>query len=112
MKLIRFFANFEGRIPRKTFWLAHVAVFIIDAIVATIVAATAEALAGETAGTMTMHIVTVALFYPQFVIALKRAPDDPCLVYRADRRLCGHPFDALAMEQFRPEHLFLGRARL
>ena len=75
MKLIRFFANFAGRIPRKTFWLANIAVFIIDVIVATIAAATAEAFAGETAGYVTMHIVTVAFFYPQFVIALKRAHD-------------------------------------
>jgi uncharacterized membrane protein YhaH (DUF805 family) len=75
MKLIRFFANFEGRIPRRTFWLANIAVFIVDVVVATIAAATAEVVAGETAGYVTMYIVTVAFFYPQFVIALKRAHD-------------------------------------
>jgi uncharacterized membrane protein YhaH (DUF805 family) len=75
MKLIRFFANFEGRIPRSTFWLANIAVFIVDVVVATIAAATAEVVAGETAGYVTMYIVTVAFFYPQFVIALKRAHD-------------------------------------
>ena len=75
MKLFRFFADFEGRIPRSTYWLASVAVFVIDVIVAAIAAATAEALAGETAGYVTMHIVTIAFFYPQFVIALKRAHD-------------------------------------
>ena len=48
---------------------------IIDVIVATIAAATAEVFAGETAGYMTMHIVTVAFFYPQLVIALKQAHD-------------------------------------
>ena len=75
MKLVRFFANLEGRITRKTFWLASIAVLIIDVIVATIAAATAEVFAGETAGYMTMHIVTVAFFYPQLVIALKQAHD-------------------------------------
>ncbi len=75
MKLFRFFANFEGRIPRKTFWLANIAVFIVDVIVAAIAAAAAEAFAGETAGYVTMYIVTVAFFFPQFVIALKRAHD-------------------------------------
>jgi uncharacterized membrane protein YhaH (DUF805 family) len=75
MKWIRFFGNFDGRIPRKTFWLANIAVFIIDVIVVVIAAATVEAFAGETAGYVTMHIVTIAFFYPQFVIALKRAHD-------------------------------------
>jgi len=49
MKLVRFFANLEGRITRKTFWLASIAVLIIDVIVATIAAATAEVFARETA---------------------------------------------------------------
>jgi uncharacterized membrane protein YhaH (DUF805 family) len=75
MKLFRFFADFEGRIPRSTYWLASVAVFVIDVIVAAIAAATAEVLAGETAGYVAMHILTIAFFYPQFVIALKRAHD-------------------------------------
>jgi len=75
MKWIRFFCNFGGRIPRKTFWLANIAVFILDVIVGAIAAATAEAFAGESANYATMHVVTVAFFYPQFVIALKRAHD-------------------------------------
>jgi uncharacterized membrane protein YhaH (DUF805 family) len=75
MKWIRFFCNFEGRIPRKTFWFANIALLILDVIVAAIAAATAEAFAGETAGYVTMHIVTIAFFYPQFVIALKRGHD-------------------------------------
>jgi uncharacterized membrane protein YhaH (DUF805 family) len=75
MKLIRFFGNFEGRIPRRTFWLANIAVFVTDVVVAAIAAATAEAFAGETAGYVTMYVVTLAFFYPQFVIALKRAHD-------------------------------------
>ena len=49
MKFVRFFANLEGRITRKTFWLASIAVLIIDVIVATIAAATAEVFARETA---------------------------------------------------------------
>jgi uncharacterized membrane protein YhaH (DUF805 family) len=75
MKWIRFFCDFEGRIPRKTFWFGNIAVFVLDVIVAAIAAATAEAFAGETAGYVTMHIVTIAFFYPQFVIALKRGHD-------------------------------------
>jgi uncharacterized membrane protein YhaH (DUF805 family) len=75
MKWIRFFGNFDGRIPRKTFWLANIAVFIVDVIVVVFAAAAVEAFAGETAGYVAMHIVTIAFFYPQFVIALKRAHD-------------------------------------
>ena len=75
MQWIRFFGNFEGRIPRKTFWLANIAVFIIEVIVTAMVAATADELAGETAGDVATHILTLAFFYPQFVIALKRAHD-------------------------------------
>src|SRR5262249_16611759 len=75
MKWIRFFGNFEGRIPRKTFWLANIAVFIIEVIVTAMVAATADELAGETAGEVGTHILRLAFFYPQFVIALKRAHD-------------------------------------
>ena len=75
MKWIRFFGNFEGRIPRKTFWLANIVVFVFEVIVAAIAAASVEGFAGETAGDMTMHIVTFAFLYPQFVIALKRAHD-------------------------------------
>jgi uncharacterized membrane protein YhaH (DUF805 family) len=40
MKWIRFFCNFEGRIPRKTFWFGNIAVFVLDVIVAAIAAAT------------------------------------------------------------------------
>jgi uncharacterized membrane protein YhaH (DUF805 family) len=75
MKWIRFFCNFEGRIPRKTFWFGNIAVFVLDVIVAAIAAATAEAFAGETAGYVTMHVVTIAFFYPQFAVALKRGHD-------------------------------------
>src|SRR6516162_11467746 len=75
MKWIRFFGNFEGRIPRKTFWLANIAVFLIEVIVTALVAAAVDELAGETAGDVATHILTLAFFYPQFVIALKRAHD-------------------------------------
>ena len=75
MKWIQFFCNFEGRIPRKTFWLTNIAVFILDVIVGAISAVTAEAFAGESAGYATMHVATLAFLYPQFVIALKRAHD-------------------------------------
>ena len=59
MKWIRFFGNFEGRIPRKTFWLANVAVFVIEVIVAAIAGAAVEGFAGETAGDLAMRIVIV-----------------------------------------------------
>ena len=60
MKWIRFFGNFEGRIPRKIFWLANIVVFVFEMIVAAIAAASVAGFAGETAGDMTMHIVTFA----------------------------------------------------
>ena len=75
MKWIRFFGNFEGRIPRKTFWLANIAVFIIEVIVTALIAAAVDELAGQTAGDVATHILTLAFFYPQFVIAPKRAHD-------------------------------------
>jgi uncharacterized membrane protein YhaH (DUF805 family) len=117
MKWIRFFCNFEGRIPRKTFWPANIAVFVLDVIVVAIAAAAAEAFAGESAGHATMHVVTVAFFYPQFVIALKRAHDldmSNLVIYAWYVALAvDYGIIRLAVwlwSNFRPEHLFTGRA--
>jgi uncharacterized membrane protein YhaH (DUF805 family) len=75
MKWIRFFGNFEGRIPRKTFWLANIAVFVIEVIVAAIAGAVVEAFAGEKAGDVAADVFILVFLYPSFVIALKRAHD-------------------------------------
>ena len=56
MKWIRFFGNFEGRIPRKTFWLANVAVFVIEVILAAIAGAAVEGFAGGAAGDLAADV--------------------------------------------------------
>jgi len=47
MKWIRFFTNVDGRITRKTFWLASIAVLMIELLIAAAAAATAEEFADE-----------------------------------------------------------------
>jgi uncharacterized membrane protein YhaH (DUF805 family) len=75
MKWILFFANVDGRISRKTFWLALIAVFVIQIVIAAIAAATAEQMASETAGDLAMDVVLFIFLYPQFVISVKRGHD-------------------------------------
>jgi uncharacterized membrane protein YhaH (DUF805 family) len=38
---------FEGRIPRETFWLANVAVFVLEVIVSALIAAAIDEFAGD-----------------------------------------------------------------
>jgi uncharacterized membrane protein YhaH (DUF805 family) len=75
MKWISFFGNFDGRISRKTFWLASIAVFVVQIVIAVIAAVTAEGMANEAAGDMAMDIVLFIFLYPQFVISVKRGHD-------------------------------------
>jgi uncharacterized membrane protein YhaH (DUF805 family) len=75
MKWIRFFANFDGRISRKTFWLASIAVLVIELLIAAAAAATAEEFADEATGDLAMDIVLFAFLYPQFAISVKRGHD-------------------------------------
>jgi uncharacterized membrane protein YhaH (DUF805 family) len=75
MKWLSFFGSFDGRVSRKTFWLASIAVFVIQVLIAVIAAATAEAMANEAAGDTAMDIVLFVFLYPQFVISLKRGHD-------------------------------------
>jgi uncharacterized membrane protein YhaH (DUF805 family) len=75
MKWMRFFGNFEGRIPRKTFWLGNIAIFVIEVILAAVVGAVIEQFAGEAAGDLAADVIIFVFLYPSFVIALKRAHD-------------------------------------
>ena len=75
MKWIRFFANFDGRISRKTFWLASISVLVIEVLIAAAAAATAEEFADEATGDLAMDIVLFAFLYPQFAISVKRGHD-------------------------------------
>jgi uncharacterized membrane protein YhaH (DUF805 family) len=75
MKWLAFFGNFDGRISRKTFWLASIAVFVIQLLIAVIAAVTAAAMANEAAGDLAIDIVFFIFLYPQFVIAVKRGHD-------------------------------------
>jgi uncharacterized membrane protein YhaH (DUF805 family) len=75
MKWISFFGNFDGRISRKTFWLAGIVVFIIQILIAVVAAVAAEAMANEAAGDMAMDVVLFVFLYPQFVISVKRGHD-------------------------------------
>jgi uncharacterized membrane protein YhaH (DUF805 family) len=75
MKWIRFFTNVDGRITRKTFWLASIAVLMIELLIAAAAAATAEEFADEATGDLAMDIVLFAFLYPQFAISAKRGHD-------------------------------------
>jgi uncharacterized membrane protein YhaH (DUF805 family) len=75
MKWVRFFTNFDGRITRKTFWLASIAVLVIELLIAAAAAATAEEFADEATGDLATDIVLFAFLYPQFAISVKRGHD-------------------------------------
>ena len=75
MKWIRFFGNFEGRIPRKTFWLANVVVFVIEVILAAIAAAASRDSPATPPAIWRCRSSSFRFLYPSFVIALKRAHD-------------------------------------
>jgi uncharacterized membrane protein YhaH (DUF805 family) len=77
MKSIYFFGNLDGRIGRKTFWIASIAVGAIVSVVATVAAAITKEFVNEAASRTAVDIVVfVFLFlFPQFVIAVKRAHD-------------------------------------
>ena len=53
MKWIRFFTNVDGRITRKTFWLASIAVLVIEIVLVGVAAAAVEEFADEAAGDLT-----------------------------------------------------------
>jgi uncharacterized membrane protein YhaH (DUF805 family) len=75
MRWIYFFGNFDGRISRKVFWLATLAVVVIEVLLATIADMAASGLANESAGDVTGDIVLLIFLYPQFVISVKRGHD-------------------------------------
>jgi uncharacterized membrane protein YhaH (DUF805 family) len=75
MRWIYFFGNFDGRISRKTFWLATLVLFVVEVLLATIADMTASGLANESAGDVAGDIVLLVFLYPQFVISVKRGHD-------------------------------------
>ncbi len=75
MRWIYFFGNFDGRISRKTFWLATLVLFVAEVLLATIADMTASGLANESAGDVAGDIVLLVFLYPQFVISVKRGHD-------------------------------------
>jgi uncharacterized membrane protein YhaH (DUF805 family) len=75
MNWIRFFGNFAGRIPRKTFWLANIATFVIEVILAAVAGAIVAQFVGDAAGDLAADVIIFVFLYPSFVIALKRAHD-------------------------------------
>ena len=75
MRWIYFFGNFDGRISRKTFWLATLVLFVVEVLLATIADMTASGLANEAAGDVAGDIVLLVFLYPQFVISVKRGHD-------------------------------------
>jgi uncharacterized membrane protein YhaH (DUF805 family) len=75
MRWIYFFGKFDGRISRKTFWLATLALFVIEVLLATVADMIASELANESAGDVAGDIILLVFLYPQFVIAAKRGHD-------------------------------------
>jgi len=90
MKWIRFFASFDGRIGRKTFWLTSLTVIAIELVAIVIGLSLVVALrmpdpqvkpmrhASLFQGPMfhaAVVLISVALAYPKFVIDVKRGHD-------------------------------------
>jgi hypothetical protein len=74
MKWIYFFGNLDGRIGRKTFWIASITVVVIEFIIATIAAVITKELVNKAAGHTAADIVMLLFLFPQFVIAVKARP--------------------------------------
>ena len=75
MKWIYFFGNLDGQIGRKTFWIALIAVVVIEFIIATIATVITKEFVSEAASRTAADIVMFLFLFPQFVIAVKRAHD-------------------------------------
>jgi uncharacterized membrane protein YhaH (DUF805 family) len=75
MKWIYFFGNLDGRIGRKTFWIASIIVVVVELVMATVAIAITQKFLNETAGHTAADIVMFLFLFPQFVIAVKRAHD-------------------------------------
>ena len=69
------FLNLDGRISRKTFWLASLGVFITEFVVAAIAAAIMEKLADEVARDRAVEGVMLVFLLPYFMLAVKRGHD-------------------------------------
>jgi uncharacterized membrane protein YhaH (DUF805 family) len=65
---------FDGRISRKTFWLATLALFVIEVLLATVADMIASEL-DESAGDVAGNVILLVFLYPQFVVAAKRGHD-------------------------------------
>jgi uncharacterized membrane protein YhaH (DUF805 family) len=67
MDWVYLFNNFDGRIGRKTFWIALIVVMIADL--------TGHFVAEAIQGDRLSAIVDLALIYPYFAVTVKRAHD-------------------------------------
>jgi uncharacterized membrane protein YhaH (DUF805 family) len=67
MDWVYLFNNFDGRISRKTFWIALIIVMIADL--------TGHFVAEAIQGDRLSAIVDLALIYPYFAVTVKRAHD-------------------------------------
>lgn len=78
MHWVRLFGQLEGRIGRKTFWLASLAMFAIEFAVGLVAAVAVASLVGDDdspAVDWTMDVVLLVFLYPQFAVAVKRGHD-------------------------------------
>jgi uncharacterized membrane protein YhaH (DUF805 family) len=75
MKWLYFFGNLDGRISRRTFWLAMIVVFVVAVLLATIADMIGSELVNVSAGDLMGDVVLLVFVYPQFVIAVKRGHD-------------------------------------
>ena len=67
MNRIDLFLGFDGRIGRKTYWMATLAIVAAEFV--------AMLLAAMVVGERVLDFVLLIFFYPQFVIAVKRGHD-------------------------------------
>jgi len=77
MKWIGFFTDLDGRIGRKTFWLATLTVLVVELAAMFVAAMVAAAMTGDEslAADWPLDIVMLVFNYPQFIINAKRGHD-------------------------------------
>jgi uncharacterized membrane protein YhaH (DUF805 family) len=74
MNLIDLYCSFDGRIGRKTYWIATAAIAAVGSVVVAVMGAVSF-MAGVVNGLWVLDIVVLIFLYPQFVVAAKRGHD-------------------------------------
>jgi uncharacterized membrane protein YhaH (DUF805 family) len=75
MTWIHLFGNLNGRIGRKTFWIASSIIIVVELATATVATAIGQKFWNEATGHTAADIVMFLFLFPQFLVAVKRGHD-------------------------------------